>query len=230
MSENDRYGPRAPAQPGGPVAGPDGELPVAGPDRLRVARVLPSTGAEGPGLRTAVWVQGCSIRCRGCFNPRLWSAAGGEPTAPGELLAIVLNAGTEGVTLLGGEPFDQAAPLSVLAGGVRSAGLSVVTFTGYSRDRLVDAAAAGRRDIADLLQATDLLIDGPYLADRPDPDRPWVGSTNQRFCFLTDRYRDLGDRLGVLPDRIEVRIGADGTVAVNGWADPDALVELLEGL
>jgi len=46
---------------------------------VRVARFIARTGAEGPGTRSALWVQGCTIRCPGCFNPHLWGARGGGP-------------------------------------------------------------------------------------------------------------------------------------------------------
>ncbi|HZI36693.1 MAG TPA: 4Fe-4S cluster-binding domain-containing protein, partial [Acidimicrobiia bacterium] len=45
---------------------------------VRVLRFLPATDAEGPGRRAALWVQGCSIRCPGCFNPHSWAFDGGE--------------------------------------------------------------------------------------------------------------------------------------------------------
>lgn len=201
--------------------------PSAGARTVAVARFLAATRAEGPGERTAVWVQGCEIRCPGCFNPHLWTFRGGERTAPADLVRRVLEAGTEGLTLLGGEPFDQAAPLAVVAAGVRAAGRSVMTFTGYTTARLRRAVDAGRDDVAALLAATDLLVAGPFLADRIDTRRPWVGSTNQEFVLLDDRFPGLLDEVSRSPDRVEVSVDAAGRVAVNGWAEVDALDELL---
>jgi anaerobic ribonucleoside-triphosphate reductase activating protein len=199
-------------------------------DTVRVLRFLPATVAEGPGRRAALWVQGCSIRCPGCFNPHSWAADGGEPVSWTDLASAVRDAAAandiEGLTLLGGEPFDQAGPLAVLAEAVRADGLSVMTFTGYV---LEDLRAAGREDWDRLLAATDLLVDGPYLAARPERSRPWVGSDNQRFWFLTPRYAHLAARLGTVPNRLEVRIAPDGGVAVNGFASVDALEALLAG-
>jgi anaerobic ribonucleoside-triphosphate reductase activating protein len=195
---------------------------------VRVLRFLPATDAEGPGRRAALWVQGCSIRCPGCFNPHSWSPAGGRPFGWPELAEAVRAAAAdhdiEGVTLLGGEPFDQAAPLASLAEAVRAGGLSVMTFTGYV---LEDLRAAGREDFDRLLGATDLLVDGPYLAQRPERRRPWIGSDNQRFWFLTDRYAHLADELGAIPNRLEIRISRSGEVAVNGFATVATLEDLL---
>lgn len=190
---------------------------------LRVGRVVPRTGAEGPGQRFAVWVQGCSVRCHGCFNAHLWDPSSGRPVPVDELVQGAVSAGVEGVTLLGGEPFDQASAAARFARGVRQAGLSVMTFTGFLLEDL-EAPGAPRGALA-LLSTTDLLVDGPYLAHLPDHTRPWVGSTNQRFHMLTDRYSGL--RLDAFPDRLEVRVAPDGALAVNGWAGVDQLDALL---
>lgn len=203
---------------------------AADPDRVAVARFLASTRAEGPGERTAVWVQGCTIHCPGCFNPHLWTFRGGQRTASDALAARVLAADTTGLTLLGGEPFDQAAALARVASAVQAAGRSVMTFTGYTTAQLDRAVSTGRADVAALLAGTDLLVAGPYLADRLDPARPWVGSTNQEFVLLTDRFPHLLDELATTPDRVEVTVDPAGRVAVNGWADVDALDTLLADL
>jgi len=197
---------------------------------VSLARFLASTRAEGPGVRTAIWVQGCAIRCPGCFNPHMWSFRGGERVAPQELVARILAAGTDGLTLLGGEPFDQAAALAEVASGVRQAGRSVMTFTGYTRARLRDAVDAGRDDVAALLGETDLLVAGPFLRDRIDTDRPWVGSTNQEFVLLNDRFPHLLDDVQHSRDRVEISVDTSGRIAVNGWADPQALDALLTSL
>ena len=210
--------------------------PVARPgDSLRWSRFLPSTAAEGPGLRAALWVQGCSVRCPGCFNPHLWAEIGGTVTNTATLantfVTDAVAAGVEGITLLGGEPFDQAEALATIAEAFRAAGLTVMTFSGYTLD-LLTAWSATRPDIARLLAATDLLIDGPYLRDAPDAVRPWLGSTNQGIRALTPAYADEVARIeknGGL-DRLEIRISRDGRIDVNGWADDAALEELLHDL
>jgi anaerobic ribonucleoside-triphosphate reductase activating protein len=181
---------------------------------------VPVTEVEGPGARYALWVQGCSIRCPGCCNPHLFAAAGGDLRTVSGLLYEVRQAAPriEGLTLLGGEPFEQAAPLAELARGARALGLSVMTFTGHTLEAL-----RARQDAATdaLLAATDLLVDGPYLAHLPDGRRRWVGSQNQRFHYLTDRYSpaiELPAPSEALRG-IEVRVSADGRVLVNGWPE-----------
>lgn len=195
--------------------------------RLRIHRFLPATSVEGPGLRACVWVQGCSIRCPGCFNPGTWSEKTGHLVTPEELSSkIIATPGLEGVTFLGGEPFDQAEPLAQLGRLVRAVGLSVMTFTGYEYQALRDGDSPGWRE---LLGITDLLVDGPYLRSLPDRQRPWVGSANQRFHFLSPRYRHLADHLESIPDGLEVRLRPDGSVLLNGMAPVGLLDELADG-
>jgi anaerobic ribonucleoside-triphosphate reductase activating protein len=185
---------------------------------LRVGARVPVTRVEGPGARYALWVQGCSIRCPGCCNPHLFDDSAGEVVGVDTLLAEVEEArpSIEGLTVLGGEPFDQAAAVARLAARVRDLGLSVIVFTGYSLDELRARADAG---VDALLRATDVLVDGRYEAAHPERRRRWVGSENQRFHYLTDRYAPAIERPapGEPLRAVEVRIGADGRIHSNGW-------------
>lgn len=185
---------------------------------LRVYRVVDRTRAEGPGIRACVWVQGCSIHCPGCFNAHTWDPRGGRDVPVVALAERITGLDVEGVTFMGGEPFEQAVALAELGARVRASGRSVMTFTGYERERLEVGDGPGW---ADLLAVTDLLVDGRYDWRRPDTARPWVGSTNQRFHFLTDRYSGLA--LEEHHDRVEVRLLPDGRVHINGMASGAAL-------
>ncbi|GIF75078.1 4Fe-4S single cluster domain-containing protein [Asanoa siamensis] len=191
---------------------------------VTVARYLATTTAEGPGVRTAVWVRGCTIRCAGCFNPHLFAAEGGIRWTAAALAARVLGEPSTGLTLLGGEPFEQADGLAEVARRVRAGGRSMLTFSGYTYAAL-RRQATRQPGVARLLAATDLLIAGPFLRDRIDHDRPWAGSTNQEFVVLGDHIPDDGT-----VDRVQVDVDAAGTVAVNGWLDTDRLDALLADL
>jgi anaerobic ribonucleoside-triphosphate reductase activating protein len=138
---------------------------------------------------------------------------------------IILGPPVEGVTFLGGEPFFQAMELAYVGRRVRDHGLSVVTFTGY---RLEALKVANRPSYEALLAVTDLLIDGPFQREKADLSRPWVGSSNQRFHFLTDRYKYLVDELSSIPNRIEVRLSLDGRVLINGLVSPEDLKALIQ--
>lgn len=187
---------------------------------LQVARVLHGTTAEGPGNRTAIWVQGCSIRCHGCINPQLFSVEGGAAHNIQKLVDDAVAAEVEGITLLGGEPFDQPEAVAILAESAHRAGLGVICFTGYDHDNLVTNAGSAVR----LLAAVDLLVDGPYDSDLPENERSLVGSTNQRFIHLTDRYR--GFHPDQHPNRVDVRILPDGSIHMAGFLLAADVVEI----
>src|SRR5262245_23982306 len=108
--------------------------------RLRIGARASATECEGPGRRYALWVQGCRIRCPGCCNPHFFAERGGRSVSPRQIIDEVCAArDIEGITLLGGEPFDQAAALAEVARGARDLGLSVMSFSGY---RLEDLRAS----------------------------------------------------------------------------------------
>ena len=190
---------------------------------MQVAQIVPVTEAEGPGRRLALWFQGCPLRCPGCCNPEMLPFTGGTPRPVADLLAEIAQAhqthGVEGVTLLGGEPLAHAAGAAALARGVRALGLSVMVFSGYT---LEEARALPDPAVADLLAHTDILVDGPYDRDRPDTERRWIGSTNQRIHFLSDRYTGEDPRW-LLPNTLEIRLrGPELTVngSISGLQQP----------
>ena len=192
--------------------------PVSTAETLRVGARLAGTRVEGPGARYALWVQGCSIRCPGCCNPHLFEGAGGQAVGVDTLMAEIRCArpAIEGVTFLGGEPFEQAAGLARLAAGARELGLSVMVFSGYTIEELRARTDSGTEG---LLRSTDVLVDGRFDAARPERTRLWVGSENQRFHYLSDRYSpDIELPADNAPFReVEVRIAADGAIQSNGW-------------
>ena len=178
--------------------------------KLKLAAFLPQSRANGPGLRSVLWVQGCPLRCAGCFNPDFQPFAGGYESTVEEIIALLLaQPDTEGVSFSGGEPFSQAAALAEVAESVRAAGKGVLIFTGQDAATLKVSRYPG---VQRLLAATDLLAAGPYRRDLPQC-HPLLASTNQELLYLTERYR--GVELG--PRRSEFRIDADGEVSVTGF-------------
>ena len=107
---------------------------------LNLASRLPCTEAEGPGRRAVLWVQGCNKRCPGCCNPAYLQLAERELVSASSVLEWLENAhhahDLEGVTFLGGEPMLQAQGLAVVAQGAQSMGLSVMIFSGYTKNEL----------------------------------------------------------------------------------------------
>lgn len=184
---------------------------------LNVAGWVECTEAEGPGRRFALWVQGCLLQCPGCCNPQMFDLSPRTILEADKLFALVLRAkescDIEGVTFLGGEPMLQAKGLSRLAALCRSNDLSVMVFTGY---RLEDLRTGSIQGANDLIELTDILVDGPYIRELPDQDRRWTGSRNQRFRYLTDRYAPGLETEPTHRD-CEIAIHPSGTLRINGW-------------
>lgn len=189
---------------------------------LRVARWLRRSSVNGPGERLVVWVQGCTLRCRGCWNPDTWSAAGGEVTSTASLLALYsATPGLEGITMSGGEPFQQADATAELCEAVQRAGGSVMVFTGYDLAELTSPSHLR------LLDAVDILVAGRYDQTQPLPGHGWRGSANQQVHFLTGRHSPSD--LPLAPE-FEIHIEADGRLSLTGFPpsglDPAALLEV----
>ena len=117
---------------------------------------------------------------------------------------------------------EQAASLARIAAAARESGLSVLTFTGLLYEDILQKADP---DKLALLAYTDLLIDGPYLQAQHDTSRPWVGSKNQRYLFLTDRY-SMAD-IEKYRNRVEFRLDKNGILRLNGMGDFAALEQIL---
>jgi anaerobic ribonucleoside-triphosphate reductase activating protein len=187
---------------------------------LRVATIVADTEAEGPGRRFAVWMQGCSLRCAGCCNPEMFDERRGTAMTI-EQLAAQIPAGVEGITLLGGEPFEQAAGCAEFARLAKARGLTVMVFSGYTRAELAD-----RSDAAELFAEIDLLVDGRYDRTKPEPPPPigrrWIGSANQTMHYLTTAYRADDPRMRA-SNTIEIRVSARGML-INGWPSADQLL------
>jgi anaerobic ribonucleoside-triphosphate reductase activating protein len=183
---------------------------------LRVAQIVPCTEAEGPGRRFALWFQGCPLRCPGCCNPEMLPFDGGQVLPVEQVIARLHQAARahalEGLTLLGGEPLAHAAGAAALARAAHDVGLTVMIFTGYT---LVEARGLEDPAVAGLLTETDILVDGPYRRDLPETRRRWIGSSNQRVHFLSERcWAD--DPRWLLPNTLEIRL-AGGELSVNGF-------------
>jgi len=181
---------------------------------LRVAQIIPTTEAEGPGKRFALWVQGCSIRCPGCCNPEMFAPDKGGSFLEPRVLAeqILATPELEGISVLGGEPFEQAEGLAELCALVKAGGLPVMVYTGYTSAELREKKSA---EVDALISTADLLLDGRFDQTKPEKTRRWIGSTNQVLHFLSDRYRADEARF-TTPNTVEFRF-VNGQLTINGW-------------
>jgi anaerobic ribonucleoside-triphosphate reductase activating protein len=185
--------------------------------RIRLHALVHGSRANGPGLRSVVWVQGCSLRCQGCFNPETHPFSGGTWRSVRRLAEELASASTNGLTLSGGEPTDQLATATELLQLYHElCGRTVVLYSGRDLDeiRMLDG---GNR----LLRAVDAAILGRYQAMLPETGNPW-GSSNQRLHLLTGRLSPQD-----FPGHVaEVLIRADGTCALTGYPDRQLISSL----
>lgn len=152
---------------------------------VRINSIIEESIVDGPGLRLVVFTQGCPHHCPGCHNPQTHDPAGGYTVDTADILARMQeNPLLDGITFSGGEPFLQAGPLAALAQAVHAAGMDVVTYTGYVYE---DLLAQDDPAVTALLQATDLLVDGPYIEALQNTALPFRGSSNQRLLNLAEK-------------------------------------------
>jgi anaerobic ribonucleoside-triphosphate reductase activating protein len=161
----------------------DTMLPPRRPGIVQMAAFQERSTVAGPGQRAVVWVAGCLRRCPGCIKPEHFTFDTGEAVPVVDLANRILGIrDIDGVTYSGGEPFEQATALGELSQRLQTAGLSVVSYSGYR----IEALQAQPERFGSLLEVIDLLIDGEYRRELPGPFR-WRGSANQRFHVLTAR-------------------------------------------
>lgn len=146
---------------------------------MRIYGLAQDSIVDGPGLRYAVFVQGCTHGCPGCHNPESQSVCGGEVHSVEAVLTdIRKNPLVHDVTLSGGEPFEQAEACAELAAALKAEGYSVWTYTGYLFEDLI---ARDDAHVRALLANTDVLVDGPFIESLKSLDLKWCGSSNQRL-------------------------------------------------
>lgn len=177
---------------------------------------------NGPGWRVAIWVQGCRLRCTSvCLNPHFLVADGGYLYEVGEIAAVVERCarqhgqGFEGLSVLGGEPTEQAEGVATLFDAVRALGHSTMLYSGHTLETLQASPDAA---IARLLLLTDILVDGPFMAKAYDAQLIWRGSRNQRILPLSDRYDDasIAAAIEAQGKSYSVMITADGRMSASG--------------
>ncbi|MCI9628814.1 MAG: anaerobic ribonucleoside-triphosphate reductase activating protein [Eggerthellaceae bacterium] len=158
---------------------------------IRIFGVVEESIVDGPGIRYSIFVQGCSHGCPGCHNPESHSPKGGELRSIESVLGgIRSNKLIAGVTLSGGEPFEQPHACAVLAQQLKADGYNIWIFTGYLYEDLMKMSQANP-DIACLLNNIDVLVDGPFVEELKSLELDWRGSSNQRVIDLA-KTRDVG--------------------------------------
>ncbi len=149
---------------------------------MRIAGIVNDSIVDGPGLRLAIFAQGCPHHCPGCHNPESHDFAGGSDMDTEKIIARMdANPLLDGITLTGGEPFEQPEACRILADAAHARGLNVWAYSGYTFEQLC-AVPEKRR----LLEACDVLVDGPFLLEERSLDLRFRGSKNQRVLKVSE--------------------------------------------
>ena len=177
---------------------------------LTVRVIEPASRSNGPGWRTVLWTQGCTLNCSGCFNPETHSKMKGSLMPVSLVLQKVFlyPSRVEGITISGGEPLQQLPGLLAFLTEIRrTTDLSVLLFSGY------DWAEINRMPKADsLLPLIDVIIAGRYIPNQRLA-RGLIGSSNKTVHFLTNRYSHAD--LTEVPEA-EVILNQNGEIIFSG--------------
>ncbi len=169
-------------------------LPVA-KKPIRLYGTAAESIVDGPGIRFVVFVQGCPHHCPGCHNPLSHDPDGGTLTDTVSLWETIQKyPHIDGITFSGGEPFTHAAALAEIGRAAREKGLNVMTYSGYTWEKLLGMAECDP-DIKALLTVTNYLVDGPFILSERDLSLKFRGSRNQRILDITcyPNSKDAGE-------------------------------------
>lgn len=185
---------------------------------LNIADVVVGSYTNGPGKRIVIWVQGCTINCKECFNEELQPHVARHLVDP-ELFAIKIvklceKHNCEGVTLSGGEPFQQSVAIGKFQSVIKDNNLSITCFSGYEYNTLQKSKDLG---VMSMLKNIDILISGQFNMNNGNINRTWFENPDKEIIFLTSKYNNFESTNN---ENFEYIINGD-YVGITGFPDPD---------
>lgn len=184
---------------------------------LNINCIRECSESEGIGKRFAIWTQGCMKRCKNCCNTQMQPIIKKHIVNCDDIIEKIQyskkNYSIEGITLLGGEPILQSKGLAYISKWCKENNLSVILFSGYTLEEIKIGNFEGALE---LLNYTDVLIDGEYIDELYDENRGFIGSSNQNIHFLSNIYskKDIDNYKGYIS--LEFIIN-NNTIKINGW-------------
>lgn len=141
--------------------------------------------ANGLGIRTSVFISGCTHRCKNCFNPETWDFNYGEPLTSDVIIKIINSADpsyVDGITLLGGDPLcgeDNQVASHSLCHMFKSKypSKTIWLYTGYLYEQVKDLP---------VMEHVDVLVDGPFIEEKKNLMLKFRGSENQRLIDVKE--------------------------------------------
>jgi len=163
---------------------------------------MPESKAQGPGNRYTIWVQGCSIRCKGCSNKDTWDFDKGFIRDVDGISQEILKSDIDGVTITGGEPLDQFNAVSRLC-SIIFPWTPVFITTGYTIDQIWSK-------YRNILNKIDMICAGPFDENQVCLGE-WRGSKNQVIKYITERGKDQST-IPVIAKEFHVKSNGSGII------------------
>lgn len=188
---------------------------------INVAHIEPQSHIYGPGKRFVIWLQGCSLACPGCWNEEMWSFKPKTLIHRDELLARILaTQDIDGITVLGGEPLQQADNVIWLLNRIKKdSNLSTFLYTGYEQQELHTMGLwHGLNTLCDMIAV------GRYKQEDRNTNRQWVGSENQALIYPEGSGENMPQSE---QNEVEIIIHSDGALTVLGFPDTE-MVDLIK--
>lgn len=179
--------------------------------KLSIADIVDQSRIYGPGSRTVIWVQGCTLHCSGCWNADLWDFNTKNEINVEDILKKVQNNNVEGLTILGGEPLDQAKSIIHLIYKVHKLRKTVMLYSGYEIHEILADPLKKRA-----VEISDICIYGRYHQSQRSLFLKWRGSRNQTILFNNQTYKENYKNL-IEQNEVEIQIDTDGTITLLGY-------------
>ena len=189
---------------------------------INIHSLIKNSRVNGPGDRFVIWTQGCRKMCKNCYNPETWSHYKNNLITIEEIINQIKDSNATGVTISGGDPFEQPREIFSLLEKISLLDLKdgVIVFTGYTIEEIKTIP-----QLESCLKYIDLLIDGKYFEDLRISSG-LAGSSNQQFHFLTDKI----SREEVLIDQeVEIHFSS-GLIQITGFPILDRKELELKGI
>lgn len=150
--------------------------------KVYIAGVHKNSIVDGPGLRYVIFFQGCNHKCKGCHNPKTHKYNTGKHIEIDQIIRDIISTGVKGVTISGGEPFDQSKELYYLVKSLKELNYNIWIYSGYIFEELQKDKYTNMK----ILRNIDTLVDGPFVEEKFSKDLLFKGSKNQRIINVRD--------------------------------------------
>ena len=155
---------------------------------MRYAGIIPNDLSAAPGVCVTFFTQGCPHHCPGCHNPETWDHEGGKEFEGNTIERIEQYLTANGIhrdlCIMGGEPLcpDNQFLTLLICNTIKDKlpDTKIYIWTGYTLEELNKDS---NTRISQILEKTDAIIDGPYIAAERDITLPMRGSRNQRILY-----------------------------------------------